>query len=87
MAASLQQGDIMQDHACSRPMLSIPLLAVPMLLGLALLYLTLTACSPPDSTPKIAEDQREVLKSAKEAAASIEQSAAKMQQDIDAQSN
>jgi len=82
MAASLQQGDIMQDHACSRPVLSIHLLAVLALLGLAL-----TACSPPDSTPKIAEDQREVLKSAEEAAASIEQSAAKMQQDIDAQSN
>jgi len=77
----------MQDHVCTRPVLSVPLLAVPMLLDLALLHLTLTACSPPDSTPKIAGDQREVLKSAEEAAASIEQSATKMQQDIDAQSN
>ncbi len=80
MAASLQQGDIMQDRTSN--FLSVPLLSVLMLLCLAL-----TACSPPDSTPKIAEDQREVLKRAEDAAASIEQSAAKMQQDIDAQSN
>jgi maltose-binding protein MalE len=85
MAASLQQGDIMQNRASNfipGPLLSVPLLSVLMLLCLAL-----SACSPPDSTPKIAEDQREVLKSAEEATASIEQSAAQMQQDIDAQSN
>ncbi|PKO92621.1 MAG: hypothetical protein CVU15_05770 [Betaproteobacteria bacterium HGW-Betaproteobacteria-1] len=85
MAASLQQGDIMQDRTSD--FISGPLLSVPLLSVLMLLCLALAACSPPDSTPKIAEDQREVLKSAEEAAASIEQSAAQMQQDIDAQSN
>jgi hypothetical protein len=48
---------------------------------------TLTGCSPTDPTPKIAEEQREVLKDAEAAAASIEESAAKMQQNIDAESN
>lgn len=47
----------------------------------------LLACSPTDQTPKIAENQREVLKQTEKAAAGIEQSAAKMQQDIDGQSN
>lgn len=46
----------------------------------------LAGCSPTDPTPKVAESQREVLKNAEEAAASMEQSAAKMQHDIDAQS-
>lgn len=56
-------------------------------IGLILLGLILNGCSPTDPTPKIAEDQREVLKDAEEAAASIEQSATKMQQDIDAEAN
>lgn len=47
-------------------------------------YLALAACSPPDSTPKIAEEEREVLDSAKQAAETIEQTAADRQQDIDA---
>lgn len=46
----------------------------------------LAGCSPTDPTPKVAESQREVLKNAEKAAESLEQSAAKMQQDIDAQS-
>jgi hypothetical protein len=75
----------MQNHA--RSFVSSPLLSVPLWSVLMLLCLTLTACSPPDSTPKIAENQREVLKNAEEAAASIEQSAEEMQRDIDAQSN
>lgn len=75
----------MQDRTSN--FISGPLLSVPLLSLLMLLCVALTACSPPDSTPKIAEGQREVLENAKEAAASIEQSAAKMQQDIDAQSN
>jgi outer membrane lipoprotein-sorting protein len=41
------------------------------------------ACSPTDQTPKIAEHQREVLNSAEEAAASMEQSTNKMRQDMD----
>lgn len=44
----------------------------------------LVACSPPDSTPKIAEEEREVLDSAKQAAEAMEQTAADRQQDIDA---
>lgn len=55
--------------------------------GLLFISLMLVGCSPTDPTPKIAENQREVLKNAEKAAASIEQSAAKMQQDIDNQSN
>ncbi len=47
----------------------------------------LLACSPTDQTPKIAEHQREVLKNAEKAAASIEQSTGKMRQDIDELSN
>ncbi|MDP2247854.1 MAG: hypothetical protein Q8J65_06950 [Nitrosomonadales bacterium] len=47
----------------------------------------LFACSPTDQTPKVAEHQREVLKDAKKAAASLEQSADKMRQDINEQSN
>lgn len=46
--------------------------------------LALAACSPPDSTPKIAENEREVLDSTKQAAEAIEQTAADRQQDIDA---
>lgn len=57
--------------------------------AITLLFITsfLLACSPTDQTPKIAEHQREVLNQAEEAAAEIEQSTAKMQQDIDEQSN
>lgn len=47
----------------------------------------LLACSPTDQTPKIAEHEREVLNQAKEAAAAVEQSTAKMQQDIDEQTD
>jgi uncharacterized protein YcfL len=43
----------------------------------------LLACSPTDQTPKIAEDQREVLNQAEKAAAALEQSAVQKQQDID----
>lgn len=46
--------------------------------------LALAACSPPDSTPKIAEEQREVLDNARQAAETIEQTAADRLQDIDA---
>lgn len=47
----------------------------------------LLACSPTDQTPKIAEDQREVLNQAEKAAAALEQSAVRKQQDIDAQTD
>lgn len=46
--------------------------------------LALAACSPPDSTPKIAEEEREVLDSPKQAAEAMEQTAADRQQDINA---
>lgn len=45
--------------------------------------LALAACSPPDSTPKIAEEQREALDNARQAAEAIEQTAADRLQDID----
>lgn len=47
----------------------------------------LLACSPTDQTPKIAEDQREALNRAENAAAAMEQSAGQKQQDIDEQAD
>lgn len=48
--------------------------------------LALTGCSPTEPTPVIAENPRDVMKSAEEVAATIEQSAAKTRQHIDDQS-
>lgn len=61
------------------------IIPLPLLSGLLLIGM-LTACSPTDPTPKIAESQREALKNAEETAASMEQATKRMQQDIDAQS-
>lgn len=73
-------------QACSEETFMQRIIPLSLLSGL-LLGLVLIGCSPTDHTPKVAEDQREVLKNAEKAAAAIEQSAAKMQQDIDEQSN
>lgn len=74
MAASLHEESFMHR-----------IIPVFILSGLLFSFM-LAGCSPTDPTPKVAESQREVLKNAEEAAASMEQSAAKMQHDIDAQS-
>lgn len=52
---------------------------------IASLSLLLAACSPDGSTPKIAEDQRDVLDQAKQVESVIEQGAQNQQQQADEQ--
>lgn len=51
----------------------------------ASLMLLLTACSPGGNTPKIAEDQREVMDQAKQVESVIEQGAEQQQEQADQQ--
>ncbi|CAG0980469.1 hypothetical protein MTYP_01733 [Methylophilaceae bacterium] len=57
---------------------------IPVLLSINIL---MAGCSPPDQTPKIAEDQRQVLEDAKKAVSAIERSTEQRQQGLDEQTD
>ncbi|HSH71729.1 MAG TPA: hypothetical protein VK974_01610 [Methylophilaceae bacterium] len=48
--------------------------------------ITLTACSPPDKTPKIAESQREALDKAKAVEATVNQQTDEQKKQLEQQS-